>query len=305
MMDRHAIAIAKTVLYASLFDYPLTLDQVHDTLLGDALSREQIFSTLAASPELRSIVEHQDGFFFPAGRRDLIAERARREARSRQFLRRHDRLLRVLCALPFTRMVALSGSIAHLNLEESGDLDLFIVTRGRAVWTVAFAIVLLTRLLGVRRVVCANFVMSDEHLGLEQQDLFTANQVIHLKPLVGEQVFDGFLAANAFVHRFYPNRTRPTDRNAFAFTQHPATVRAKRAAEVALQPLLPAIDAICRRVYSWHLHRRSRSWRSPDQVALRSDYLKLHTQSHRGSVLHRFEDRVDEALRQGERAAIA
>jgi len=28
-------------------------------------------------------------------------------------------------------MVALSGSVAHLNLEGSGDLDLFIVTRGR------------------------------------------------------------------------------------------------------------------------------------------------------------------------------
>src|SRR5262249_34327265 len=153
--------------------------------------------------------------------------------RSRAFLARHRLALRLICALPFTRMVALSGSIAHLNLEDGGDLDLFIVTRGRRVWTVSVAMILLTRLLGVRRVMCANFVMADAHLGIEQQDLFTANQVLHLKPLVGLEVLEGFVAANPFVRRFYPNRPlRPSTE----FLLPPSHVwdRAKRAAEALL-----------------------------------------------------------------------
>ena len=117
-------------------------------------------------------------------------------------------MLRLLCALPFTRLVALSGSVAHLNLEPDGDLDLFIVTRGRRVWTVTVAVLLLTKLLRRRRVVCANFVLADSHLALEPQDLFTANQVLHLKPLIGEELLDAFLAANPFVTRFYPNARR-------------------------------------------------------------------------------------------------
>ena len=47
-------------------------------------------------------------------------------------------------------MVALSGSLAHLNLQEGGDLDLFVVTRGRHAWTVCVALIVLARLMGRR-----------------------------------------------------------------------------------------------------------------------------------------------------------
>jgi hypothetical protein len=306
-MNRQELAIARTVIYASVFDYPLTLEQVHRTLISSTMSPEQVVATYDGSARLRSVIEYRDGFFFPSGRADLVAERRRREARSRDFLARHARLLRWICELPFTRMVALSGSIAHLNLEEGGDLDLFIVTRGRRVWMVTVAMILLTRLLGVRRVVCANFVMSDTHLAIEQieqQDLFTANQILHLKPLIGEEVLEGFVAANPFVRRFYPNRPSQPESG---FAIHPERARRwlKSALEWALTLPSPAIEAACRHAYAWHLNRRSGSWRSPEQVRLRPDYLKLHTQSHRQSVLERFDERVGDALGRGDRAAIA
>src|SRR5262245_10108049 len=127
-------------------------------------------------------------------------------------------------------MVALSGSIAHLNLDEHGDLDLFIITRGRRVWTVSVAAIVLTRLLGVRRIVCANFVMADTHLRVEAQDLFTANQILHLKPLIGEEVLDGFVAANPCVRRFYPN-ARQRSRSDFALRVSPSLRRLKTVLE--------------------------------------------------------------------------
>jgi hypothetical protein len=306
MMNRQELAIVRTVTYASLFDYPLTLEQLRLTMISLAMSRDEILATYDGSMRLRSLVEHRDGFFFPAGRADLVGERRRREARSREFLARHTRLLQWVCALPFTRMVALSGSIAHLNLEDGGDLDLFIVTRGRRVWLVTLAMILLTRLLGARRIVCANLVMSDTHLAIEEeaQDLFTANQVLHLKPLFGMEVLEGFVAANPFVAMFYPNHA-PRAAAGFAIHRGRALRWLKAAAEWVLVVPSPALEAFCRHAYGWHLKRRSVSWRSPEQVRLQPDYLKLHTHSHRQSVLDRFDRRVDEALRQGERAAIA
>jgi hypothetical protein len=304
LFDRNEVAIARSVIYASLFDYPLTLDQLHGSLIASSLAPKQVLATYEASLSLQRVVEYRDGFFFPAGRADLVAERRRREARSRAFLERHGRALRWICALPFTRMVALSGSIAHLNLEEGGDLDLFIVARGHRVWTVTVAMIVLTRLLGVRRVMCANFVMSDAHLGIEQQDLFTANQVLHLKPLIGPEVLEGFVAANPFVKRFYPNRPvqAPAD-----FLLPPSRLRSalKTTAERILGVVSPLIEGLCRRAYAWHLHRKSSSWQSPEQVRLQADYLKLHTRSHRHTVLERFDERVDEALGRRDRAAIA
>ncbi len=282
------LAIARSVLYASLFDYPLTLAQLRQTLIESDQTTQEILAVYDGSERLQAIIDYRDGFFFPTGRDDLIAERRRRETRSREFLARHTRVLRLLCALPFTRLVALSGSVAHLNLEANGDLDLFIVTKGRRVWTVTVAAILLTRLLGERRVICANFVVADSHLRLGQQDLFTANQVIHLKPLAGESVLEDFFAANGFVRRFYPNAGVPRRDGAPFLGKSRLRDGLKKAFELALALPSPVAEAACRRLYAWHLHRRAASWRSPDQVRLQSDYLKLHTQSHRHNVLDRF-----------------
>jgi hypothetical protein len=299
-MTSRELAIARSVIYASLFDYPLTLAQLHHTLIESDQTQAEILAVYDGSARLQSIVHYRDGCFFPAGRADLIAERRRREARSRRFLHQHETLLRLLCAIPFTRLVALSGSVAHLNLEPDGDLDLFIVTRGRRVWTVTVALLLLTKLLRRRRIICANFVLADSHLVLEPQDLFTANQLLHLKPLIGADMLDAFLAANPFVTRFYPNAQaqRPEASILEGWTR--GFFGVKSLLETMLRVPAPLIEAVCRRLYAWHLRRRSSSWRSPDQVRLQSDYLKLHTQSHRHTVLDQFDAAVEQAVQRCE-----
>ena len=298
-MTPRELAITRSVVYSSLFDYPLTLDELHRSLIESDQSAAEIVAVYDGSEALQNIIEYRDGFFFPIGRGNLVDERGRRESRSREFLERHRLALRIVCALPFTRLVALSGSVAHLNLEANGDLDLFVVTRGPRVWTVTVAVLVLSKLLRRRRVVCANFIIADSHLRLEQQDLFTANQVIHLKPLIGADVWDALIAANPFVARFYPNA--PTSPRMPADVPPAALSGIKRILELALRLPAPIIEAVCRRLYAWHLRRRAGSWQSPDQVQLRPDYLKLHTQSHRQSVLARFDTAVARACRDAER----
>ena len=302
-MTARELAIARSVIYASLFDYPLTLDQLHQTLIESDQTPSEILAVYRGSERLQRIVEFWDGFFFPAGREDLVAERRHREARSRAFLQHYRPVLRLVAAVPFTRMVALSGSIAHLNLERGGDLDLFVVTRGRRVWLVTVAILLITKLLGRRRIVCANFVVADSHLELEQQDLFTANQVIHLKPLVGGDVLDEFVAANPFVRQFYPNGARRLAEPPIAWPRNRLVDTLKRISELVLSAPSPLMEAACRRMYSSYLKRRAASWQSPEQVTLRADYLKLHTRSHRQTVLTRFNDALDLAWEGANRPA--
>jgi len=297
-------AIARSVVYASLFDYPLTLDQLHRTLIESDQTPEEILAVYDGSETLQRMIEYRDGFFFPAGRCDLVAERARREARSREFLARHERLLRLICALPYTRLVALSGSVAHMNLEPDGDLDLFVITKGPRVWMVTVALLLLAKLLQRRRVVCANFVLADSHLALDQQDLFAANQAIHLRPLIGADTLARFLVANAFVARVYPNALPETAAPVRIDVGGRGLALVKASLELALNLPSPLVERVCRALYAWHLRRRAASWRSPDQVRLRSDYLKLHTQSHRRAVLERFEAAMDDAHRTAIRSVV-
>ena len=95
--------------------------------------------------------------------------------------------------MPFVRMVALSGSLAHLNAEGSADLDLFVITAPHRVWSVTVATLVLAKLLGWRKRVCMNYVVSERAMAIEPADLFSANQIIHLRPIVGHHVFDRFV----------------------------------------------------------------------------------------------------------------
>jgi hypothetical protein len=290
-MTAEELAIARSVLYASLFDYPLTLTQLRQTLIESTQTPTEIQALYARSDALRATIEHRQGFFFPRDRRDLVCERQRREARSKAFLDRHRRLLSIICALPYVDMVALSGSIAHLNLEGAGDLDLFIVTKGRHVWSVTVAVVILAKLMRRRKTTCANFVLADSALAFDQQDLFSASQIIHLRPLVGEDTFRRFVAANPFVSRFYPNfRVTPALRRRGGW--HRVAIGAKRIFEFTMAAPSMVVESLCRAAYRAYLTRRSSSWHSPDQVRLEPDCLKLHTMSHRQSVLTRFDAAV-------------
>ncbi len=304
-LTRRELAILRSIVYGSLFDYPMTLDELQRTLVECDGSAADVLATFRRSEGLRDVLEYRDGFFFPAGRGDLVVERRRREARSRAFLERHRSVLRLICALPFVRMVALSGSIAHLNLEPEGDLDLFIVTRGHHVWTVTLSILVLTKILGSRRAICANFVVSDSQLTFEQQDLFAANQIIHLKPLVGADVMPELFAANPFVARFYPNAVASAVRAELAppVSDCAPVGDVDRAEQARPLQMSLMVEAVCRSLYGWYLRRKARSWRSPEQVRLGADCLKLHTRSHRNSITERFDAAVAQALERAEPAA--
>ena len=56
-MIEHELAIARTVIYASLFDYPLTLDELHQSLLESRQAPSEILATYAASDALQHVVD--------------------------------------------------------------------------------------------------------------------------------------------------------------------------------------------------------------------------------------------------------
>ena len=136
---------------------------------------------------------------------------------------------------------------------------------------------------------------------MDQQDIFTANQVIHLQPLLGAALIEPFRAANRFVDACYPNSRDDENPPPMIDVTGRGLSLAKRVLEALMTIPGPFVEALCRRAYGWYLQRRAGSWRSPEQVRLQSDYLKLHTQSHRHAVLDRFEATVATLMRMAKR----
>ncbi len=287
------LAVLRSVTYASLFDYPLTLEQLHASLIGVGADAETVAAWWRNSEFLQATIDHESGCYFPAGRVDLLPTRARREALSRDLLDRDRRILAVVAGMPFVRMVALSGSLAHLNAETSADLDVFVITAPHRVWSVTLSLLVIARLFGWRRRLCLNYVISEDALGVEPPDLFSANQIIHLRPILGHDVFARFVNANPFVREFYPN---------FAISGDAISPSSPQALKPFLERVLSiglaqAAERAARAIYGWHLNRRAVTWQSRDQVRLEAECLKLHTSSHRAAALERYDAAVAEALR--------
>jgi hypothetical protein len=287
------LAVLRSVVYASLFEYPLTLEQLESSLAGVRASAPTIAAWWAASEFLQATIEHHDGLYFPAGRSDLVDTRSRREALSRELLDRDRQILSVISRMPFVRMVALSGSLAHLNAEGSADLDLFVITAPHRVWSVTLVMLVISRLLGWRKRMCLNYVVSEHAMAIEPEDFFSANQIIHLRPILGHRVFERFVKANAFVRDFYPNFevcSRPS------VVGHQLKTPGRFVEKLLSVGFAPAFERFSRALYGWHLGRKAATWQSRDQVRLEKECLKLHTSSHRSATIARFDSAMATAL---------
>jgi len=289
-------AFLQSVVYAALFDYPLTPAQLRESLLGQTADETTLMRWHDESAYLKATVDFVDGYFFPRGRHDVLDTRAEREAISRTMLREMTGPLNLVTRMPFVRLVALSGSLAHLNASEDADLDLFVITSPGRVWTVTVATLLVARLRGWRKRLCLNYVISERALWIAPADLFSANQIVHLQPIRGGDAYQRFLEANHFVERFYPN-----------FLPRPVQEHGQSSwlIEAALNLTIgPIAERLCRWLYRAHLRRRADTWKSRDQVRLDPECLKLHTSSHRREVMERFEQALEDAMTSAEQEAL-
>ena len=199
-----AKAIHDTLVYGALFDFPMTLEEIHRSLHGERLSRQTIAALLATDPFLRAHVETKPPYYFLKGREETLTSRHAARVRTRRLLEREDKFLRLVRRCPFVRMVAFSGATAHENTRDD-DIDLFIVTAPGRTWAVAFVLFALMKLVGRRRTLCLNYFIGEDRLSLGERDPFTASQIVSLRPLAGRGVLYRLIRANTWGAAFFPN----------------------------------------------------------------------------------------------------
>jgi glycosyltransferase involved in cell wall biosynthesis len=199
-----AQAVLSTVRYGALFDYPMTLSEIHRTLMAVRLSRREIRKLLSSHRIVRERVEEDSPYYFVRGRGSSVGARRQAANRTRELLERERFAIGLLRRLPFVRMLALSGATAHENARDD-DIDLLVVTAPRRTWAVALMALVTMKLIGRRGTICLNYLLGEDRLSLPERDVFTAAQIVGLKPIAGTSVFYRLVRANAWGERFFPN----------------------------------------------------------------------------------------------------
>ena len=279
-------AILRTVIYAGLFQFPLSFDELERRLMHAPLDARAIRARLRA-PFLRERLGVTEGFVHPRGREDWIELRRKRGARAEGLVLRHRRALALLAHCPFVRLLALSGGCAHGNATDE-DVDVFLVVQRDRAWCVFGAVMLMAKAFGLRRTLCVNYVVDETAQGLAERDLFTASEIVGLRPLAGAQGYEGFLAANAWVFDLFPNFDR---RRRETGDLGPAGPARWCEALLDLGPA-PVLEWLARRVLGAYLRGKAHGGQG---VVLEPSRLKLHMHDHRPELLCAFDAATLEA----------
>lgn len=202
-----ALAIFKTLSYADVFGYPLTVGETHTFLVGAQATREEIIEALGSSVWLRERVLCRGGYLTLAGREANFDLRQERAGISRRLQETARRTAVYLAALPFVRAVILTGSLAVENSRtHADDIDFLLVTDPGRLWLARLAAVAVVRLARVRGVLlCPNYLMTSERLSLASRSLFTAHELAQMVPLYGDEMYERLLRANQWAKAYLPN----------------------------------------------------------------------------------------------------
>lgn len=197
-------SVVETVAYSDLFDYPLTVAEIHRYLVGQPASRAAVAEAVESLVG-RFLGRHGDHVFV-AGRDHVVRQRRCREQACRPLWRVARRYAHCLSRLPYVRMVAICGSLAVDNADQDGDIDVFcIAAPGRLWWVQVAAMLLRRRRAFASHGVCPNYFLSLEDLRLQDHDLYAAREVVQAVPLTGSDAYERFVAANDWLQRYLPN----------------------------------------------------------------------------------------------------
>jgi len=204
-------AILRTLLYGDTFQFAMTIEEIHRFLIHDKpLTRQTIAHALATSRDLDRVVCQQAGYVALRQRPHLIDLRIERETLTNQLWAPALRYGRWLAAIPFVRMVALTGALSVRNpMSLQDDFDYMLVVQPGRVWLARGLAVLLVRvgrLLGGE--ICPNYVVSVDRLRQQRQDLYIAHEIAQMIPLYGYEIYERLYTSNDWVLLHLPNSCR-------------------------------------------------------------------------------------------------
>jgi hypothetical protein len=195
-------AILEALAYSDIFGYPLRLKELHRYLPV----RADVGQLPVVLESLRGQVGAKDDFYFLAGREEIVGIRKQRETNSQKLMPRALAYGRILGLLPFVRMVALTGSLAVLNISKNADFDYMLVTVPGRVWMARAFAVLFNRFVRVfGHTLCPNLIVSENALEWPLHDLYSARELCQMIPITGLGVYQKLLKANEWVWDFLPN----------------------------------------------------------------------------------------------------
>lgn len=199
-------SILRTLLYFDLFKYPLRSEEIFKFLGTNSITPQTVDVALEGL-EREGHVYRFGNLYSLRADEALATRRLRGNDMAQRMAAMAHRRGRFIGAFPFVRAVMASGSFSKGYMDESSDLDFFVVTAPGRLWIARMLIALYKRvfLLNRHKYCCCNYFVTDDHLEIEEKNLFTATELATLVPVCGSSVYDRLMRANMWITEYFPN----------------------------------------------------------------------------------------------------
>lgn len=293
-------AILRTLVYADIFDYPLTSNEIYWFLITEKKqdarrkTQKEVKKELDKNTYLLSRISYHDRYYFLKGRGKIVAWRKKRERWSRKKLQIARRVARWLRLIPWIKMVAVTGALAMENASQEDDIDLLIVTAENRLWLTRLLAVSLVELTARRRrpgdkdikdKICLNMFLDEARLNIpkKEQDLFTAHEVCQLKPLWERGgVYRRFLKANRWAREHLVNATKWKIESEKWRKKKIISCQLTRYAEFLRNAIISFAEHLARQTQLWYM----RSRRTTEIVE--SGRVRFHPEDCRGWIMLKY-----------------
>ena len=200
------ISILQTLGYFDIFQYPLTAEEIH-LFLSQSVQIDSVRESTSLLLSEKKIFCF-NSFYSLKNDPELVIRRQLGNQRATHLLKIAFRIGYMLQKFPFVKGIGISGSLSKNYADEDADIDFFIITQANRLWIARTLLHLFKKisfLAGKEHWYCMNYFIDEEAMQIAEKNIFTATEVVTLKPVCGAECFQKFYSANNWVSEFLPN----------------------------------------------------------------------------------------------------
>ncbi len=175
----HSKEIFATINLAHYFGSAFTPDQTY-RYLRIKMGRKSFDDSITGLKEKNVVFEKDNALFT----KDLEEIYRQKKIWSRSLFKRHKGVLKMITRAPWVEYAALTGANAFESCKDKDDIDLFLNTKKNRLWICYTMLVIMSKLSRKREILCINYLVDEENLSLNQQNYYTAVQIMQMVPIL-------------------------------------------------------------------------------------------------------------------------
>lgn len=276
--------LIKTFLYFAIFKHPLTKEEAKNFC---QYKTENIDADLDYLVEKNFIYKIGE-YYLPYNHDSWIKRRIDGNKLAKKKMGKAKRMSKILSQFPFVRSVMISGSLAKGYMDKSSDIDFFVIMKSGNI-AISKALIGLFRRFFATKSLCVNYMINEENLHIEKQNIYTAVEMATLIPTVDSGLFEPFMQKNmVWVRTFLPNAI--IKKNNIAPMKSGVV---KQVGEFMLtNRLADQLDSRLRKIYIKRsgLQLNPNKRKKNEEQVINKGILKLHNKSYQSRIINMYQE---------------